>query len=186
MDRGAWQAIVLGVAKSQTWLKQLSMHTHSICYRWSSELGMGNFKKVMLGKWSGMPLVMNVSVMILRGTRRQLPQESFEEGQLQRTICKGACNAGDPSLIPGSGRSTGEEIGYALQYSWASLVAQLVNNPPAMQETWVWPLWWEDPLEKGKVTHSSILTWRIPWSPCSPWDCKESDLTERLSLSCRI
>ena len=48
-----------------------------------------------------------------------------------------ACNAGDPSLIPGLGRSSGEGIGYPLQYSWASLVAQLVKNPPAMQETWV-------------------------------------------------
>ena len=48
-----------------------------------------------------------------------------------------ACNAGDPGSIPGSGRSTGEGIGYKLQYSWASLVAQLVKNPPAMRETWV-------------------------------------------------
>ena len=68
-----------------------------------------------------------------------------------------ACNAGDPSLIPGSGRSAGEGIGYPLQYSWASLVVQLVNNPPAMQETWVQSLGWEDLLEKGKVTHYSIL-----------------------------
>ena len=67
------------------------------------------------------------------------------------------CNAGDPSLIPGLGRSAGEGIGYPLQYSWASLVAQLVKNPPAMLETWVWSLGWEDPLEKGKATHSSIL-----------------------------
>ena len=48
-----------------------------------------------------------------------------------------ACNAGDPSSIPGSGRSTGKGIGYPLQYSWASLVAQLIKNPPAVQETWV-------------------------------------------------
>ena len=75
-----------------------------------------------------------------------------------------ACNAGDPSLIPGSGRSAGEGIGYPLQYSWASLAAILVNNLPAMQETWVWSLSWEDPLEKGKATHSSTLTWRIPWT----------------------
>ena len=47
------------------------------------------------------------------------------------------CNARDPSLIPGSGRSAREGIGYPLQYSWASLVAQLVKNPPAMRETWV-------------------------------------------------
>ena len=61
-----------------------------------------------------------------------------------------ACNAGDPSWIPGSGRSAGEGIGYPLQYSWASLVAQLVKNLPAMWETWVPSLGWEDPLEKGK------------------------------------
>ena len=67
-----------------------------------------------------------------------------------------ACNAGDPGSIPGSGRS-GEGIGYPLQYSWASLVAQLVKNLPAMQETWIRSLGWEDPLEKGKATHSSIL-----------------------------
>ena len=49
-----------------------------------------------------------------------------------------------------------------LQYSWASLVAQLVKNPPAIRETWVRSLDWEDPLEKGKATHSCILPWRIP------------------------
>ena len=70
----------------------------------------------------------------------------------------------DSSLIPGLGRSPGEGIGYLLQYSWASLVAQLVKNPPAVQETWVWSLGWEDPLEKRKTTHSSILAWRIPWT----------------------
>ena len=72
------------------------------------------------------------------------------------------CNAGDPGLIPGSGRSLGEGIGYPLQYSWASLVAQVVKNLPAMWETWVRPLGWEDPLEEGMATHSSILAWRIP------------------------
>ena len=71
------------------------------------------------------------------------------------------CNAGDPSLIPGWGRSAGEGIGYPLQY-WASLVAQLVKNPPATPMTWVQSLDWEDPLEKGKATHSSILPWRMP------------------------
>ena len=73
-----------------------------------------------------------------------------------------ACNAGDTGSIPGSGRSTGAGIGYPLQCSWASLVSQLVNNLPAMQETWVQSLVWEDLLEKGKATHSSILAWRIP------------------------
>ena len=74
------------------------------------------------------------------------------------------CNAGDPSLIPGSEGSAREWIGYPHQYSWASLVAQLIKNPPAIRETWVRSLGWEDPLEKGKATHSSILAWRIPWT----------------------
>ena len=70
---------------------------------------------------------------------------------------KSACNAGDPGSIPGPGRSTGEGIDYPLRYSWASLMAQLVKNPPAMWETWVQSLGWEDPPEKGKATHSGIL-----------------------------
>ena len=67
-------------------------------------------------------------------------------------------------MIPGSRRSTGEGIVYPLQYSWASLVAQLEKNPPTIEETWVPSLGWEDPLEKGKAVHSSILAWRIPWT----------------------
>ena len=67
-------------------------------------------------------------------------------------------------MIPGLERATGEEIGYPLQYSWAFLVAQLVKNPPAMRETWVRSLVWEDPLEKEKATHSSMLAWRIAWT----------------------
>ena len=62
-----------------------------------------------------------------------------------------ACNAGNTGLIPGSRRSAGEGVGYPLQYSWDSLVAQLVKNPPAMREIWVRSLSWEDPLEKGKA-----------------------------------
>ena len=72
-----------------------------------------------------------------------------------------ACNSGDPGSIPGLGRSPGDRIGYPLQYSWASLVAQMVKNPHAMQETWIQSLGWEDPLEKGMAIHSSILAWRI-------------------------
>ena len=75
-----------------------------------------------------------------------------------------ACNAEDPGPIPGLGRSPGEGIGHPLQYSWASLVAQLVKNLPAMWETWVRSLHWEDPLEKGKAIHSNILVWTIPWA----------------------
>ena len=72
--------------------------------------------------------------------------------------------AGGPGLVPGSERSAGEGISYLLQYSWTNLVAQLVKNPPVMWETWVRSLGWEDPLEKGKATHSSIVAWRIPWT----------------------
>ena len=93
-----------------------------------------------------------------------------------------ACNAGDPSLISGLGRSTGEGIGYPLQYSWASLVAQLVKNPPTMWETWVRLLGWEYTLKKATTTHSSILAWRIPWTVKSLGQ-EESDTTEQLSLS---
>ena len=73
-----------------------------------------------------------------------------------------ACNAGDPGSIPGLGRSTGEGIGYPLQCSWVSLVAQTVKNPPAMLEAWVLSLGWEEPLENGKASDSSILAWKIP------------------------
>ena len=71
-------------------------------------------------------------------------------------------NAEDPGLIPGSGSSPGEGIGYPLQYSWASLVAQMIKIPPEMLETCIQSLGWEDPLEKGMATHSSILACRIP------------------------
>ena len=74
------------------------------------------------------------------------------------------CNAGDPGSILGSERSAREGIGHPFQYTWASLVAQLVKNLPAMRETWVWSMGWEVPLEKGNTTYSSILAWKIPWT----------------------
>ena len=67
-------------------------------------------------------------------------------------------------MIPGLGKFAGEGIGYPLQYSWASLAVQLVKNLPTMQETRIRSLGWEDPPEKRKATHSSILAWRIPWT----------------------
>ena len=79
-------------------------------------------------------------------------------------VKKFTCNAGDPGLIPGSGRSPGEGIGYPLQYSWASLMTYMVKNPLAMQETWIQSLGWEVSLKKGKATHISILAWRILWT----------------------
>ena len=79
------------------------------------------------------------------GGRRYKSYKGFLDSSLGKEF---ACNAGDPGSIPGSGISTGEGIGYPLQHSWASLVAQLVENPPAMWETWV-----------GKIP------WRREWLP---------------------
>ena len=94
------------------------------------------------------------------GSKNSLP-ETFPGSSVGK---ESTCNAGDPGSIPGLGRSPGEGIGYPFQYSWASLVVQLVKNPPAVWETWVRFLGWENPLEKGKAAHSSILAWRIPWT----------------------
>ena len=79
------------------------------------------------------------------------------------------CNARDLGSIPGSGSSSGEGIDYPLLYSQASLVAQSVKNLPAMWETWVQSLGWEDPLEEGMATHSSILAWRISMNRGAWW-----------------
>ena len=92
-------------------------------------------------------------------------------------------------MIPESGRSAQEGIGYPLLYSWASLKAQLVKNLPAMQETWVQSLGWEDPLEEGMRTYSSRF-WRIlensmdrgSLAGYSAWGHKELDVTKQLSF----
>ena len=127
-DRGTWWATVHGVTKSQPWLS-------------TSASGTKRNRK-----WE------HTRFNILMGAL-------FAKGISGSSAGKeSACNAGDPGLIPVSGRPAGERIGYPLQYSWASLVAQLLKNPPAMQETWVQSLGWEDPMKKGTATHSSILT----------------------------
>ena len=82
-----------------------------------------------------------------------------------------ACNAEDPSSMPGLGRSTGEGIGYPLQYSWVFLMAQLVKNMLAIRETWVRSLGCEDPLEKGTAIHSSILVSGIHGISQNSMDC---------------
>ena len=89
------------------------------------------------------------------------------------------CSAGDPSSIPGSGRSAGEGIGYPLQCFWASLVAQLVKNLPAMQETWVLSLGWEDSPGEGKgypLQYSGLEN----SMDCIVHGVAELDTTERL------
>ena len=87
--------------------------------------------------------------------------KGFSRGSASK---ESVCNAGEQGSIPGLGRSAGEGIGHPFEYSWASLVAQLVKNPPAMRETWDQSLGWEDSLEKEKATYSSILAWRISWT----------------------
>ena len=87
--------------------------------------------------------------MILRHIKLSFPDSSVGK--------ESTCNAEDPGLLPRLGRSAGERIDYPLQYSWASLVVQLIKNSPIMRETWVQSLGWEDPLVKGKATHSGIL-----------------------------
>ena len=101
----------------------------------------------------------------------------FPDGSVGK---ESTCNAGDPSSIPGSGRSTREETGYPLQYSWASLVAQLVTNPPAMLETWVGKIPWR---RKWQPTPVHLLEKFYGWRSLvgySPWGRKESDTNERL------
>ena len=95
---------------------------------------------------------------------KQLPLNNYKQDFPGSSAGESACHAGDPGSILGLRRSAGGGIGYPLQYCWASLVAQLVQNSPAMWETWVWSLGWKDLLGNGTATHSSILAWRIPWT----------------------
>ena len=86
---------------------------------------------------------------------------SFPESSVGK---KSTCNAGDPGSIPGLERSAGEGIGYPLQYSSASIVAQLVKNLPVVRDTGVQSLGWEDPLEKGKATHPVFSPGQMSWT----------------------
>ena len=119
---------------------------------------------------------------ILFGILYKSPIFFYVQGFPHSSVGKeSACNAGDLSLIPGSGRSCGEEIGYPLQYSWASLVAQLVRNLPSMWGTWVWSLGWEDPRRRTRLP-TPVFWPREFHGLYSPWGHKELDKTEQLSL----
>ena len=97
------------------------------------------------------------------------------------------CNAGDPGSIPGSGRSTGDRIGYPSYYSWTSLQVQMVKNPPAKWRTWVWSQGWEDPWRGERLPTPGFWPGKLHGQKSlvgySLWSRKESDMTERLSLS---
>ena len=115
--------------------------------------------------WSGWPfyicLFIYMYIYLHTHTHMHCPSLSLSLS-LSSAGEESACNVGDPSSIPGSGRAPEEGMGYPLQYSWVSLVAQMVKNLPTVWETWVQSLGWEDPLEEGMATHSSILAWKIP------------------------
>ena len=135
MDRGTWWAAVHRVAKS--WAERLS-NLERLCFSrvWLSLL-----------HWTEVFLIF-IHVFIDSGFTSN---SAFKES---------ACSAGDSSSIPLLGRFLREGIGYPLQYSWVSLVAQMVKNPPAVQKTWFQTLGWEGPLEMGTATYPSILSWR--------------------------
>ena len=98
-----------------------------------------------------------------------------------------ACNTGDSSSIPLLWRSVGEGIGYPLQYSWASLVAQLAKNLPAVQDTWVQSLGWEGYPKEVNGLHTQVNSYPLQYSGLENFmdcmGCKVSDMTERLSVS---
>ena len=103
-------------------------------------------------------MVKNPTAMRETWVRSLVWENPLEEGMATHSSILGfacgsagkesACNAGDLGSIPGLGKSPGEGMGYPFQHSWASPMAQMVKNPPAMQETWVQSLGWEEPLEK--------------------------------------
>ena len=115
-------------------------------------------------KGNGQDVLLTFNVLTLF-QKSQLLKKKKKPGFPDSSVGKeSTCNAGDSDLIPGWGRSIGERIGYPLQYSWASLVALVEKNLPAMRETWVKSLGWKDPLRREKAIHSSILAWKIPWT----------------------
>ena len=152
--------IVHGVTKSRTRLSDFTFtyHFHAL------EKEMATHSSVLAWRIPGMGKPGGLLSMGSHRVGYPLKQLSSSSSSSSSVDKESAYNAGDPGSIPGSGRSAGEGIGHPLQYSWASLVVQLVKNPSALQEIWVRSLGWEDPLEKGKATHSTILAWRITWT----------------------
>ena len=132
-------------------LKSSSIRDHNVLFIWRSCIVLLNSPSVFI-------ILSKLTILILR---TGFPGSSAGK--------ESACNAGDPGSILGLERSPGEGTDYPLQYSWAFLVAQIVKNPPAMHETWIQSLGWEDPLEESMATHSSILAWRIPMERGAWW-----------------
>ena len=148
-DGGAWWAAIYGVAHSWTWLKRLSSSSSSnVQGFWNpmdysppgfSVHGISQSKilewlTISLSRASSQP---KDCLLPWQADSLALNHLGFSDSSTGK---ESACNAGDPGSTPGFWRSTAKGIGYPLQYSWVSLVAQLVKNLPAMNETWVWSL----------------------------------------------
>ena len=187
--------MVDGVAKSRTRLSDFNFDFDSSVGK-ESTCNVGDLGSVpglggSPGEGKGYPLqysgLENSMECIVHGVAKSLTGlsdfHSASGGFPHSSVGKeSACNAEDPSSIPGSGRSPGEGIGYPLQYSWASLVAQLVKNPPACGrpgfDPWVGKIPWR------RERLPTPVFWRREFHVLySPWGRKESDMTERPSLS---
>ena len=167
MDREAWRAAIHGVTESQTWLRDWTELNVKL-------LGCGQNHFI---KGIKCEQVWDDGQSIQK--KRLWDTQGFPHSSVGK---ESDCNAGDPGLIPGSGRSAGEGIGYPLQYSWASLVAQLVKNLPAMWEAWFDPWVVKIPWRRERLP-TPVFWPREFHGLYSPWGHKESDMTEWLSVS---
>ena len=148
LERMKW----LGQSRSWLWCWYLAVsdgESKVWCYKEQYCIGTWNVGSVNQGK-------LEVVKQEMARLNKGFPDSSVGK--------ESTCNAGDPSSIPVLGRSAEEGIGYPLHYSWASFVAQLVKNLPAMWETMFYPWVGKIPWRREKATHSSILAWRIPWT----------------------
>ena len=133
----------------------------TLYYKISLNLDLSNVKSYLLLIWTLFILRLFFYTYITLNTLNTKHKLGFPDSSVGK---ESTCNAGHPGLIPESRKFTGEGKGYPFQYSWASIVAQLIKTLPVMWETWVWSLSWKNPLEKGNATHSRFLAWRIRWS----------------------
>ena len=142
--------------------------------QWDRKILLGAHCGVFVSSWFHGIFALGIILIIY--WQMILTSKGFPDSSVGKEL---AWNAGDPGSIPGLGRSAGERIGYPLQDTWASLVAQLVKNPPAMWETWVLSLGWDITLEKNTPVFRPGEFHGL----YGPWGCKASDTTGWLSLS---
>ena len=193
MEGGAWWAAVHGVTTSLTRLSNFTFtfHFHALEKEMATHSSVLAWRIPGTGERGGLPSMGSHRVGHNWSDLAAAAAACLHKGFSGSSVgIRFACSAGDPGSIPQLRRSPGEGIGYPLQYSWASLMAQMAKNPLTMRETWVWFLGWEDPLEEGMATHSSILAWRIPMAEePDGLQCmghKELDMTEWLNTAQHI